>query len=220
MSAQEVRPINRLYRMLISPREAMRDIAARPELTGPIIVMFLYVIASFVFFLLLLEKFVITGPYAETVMRGVRRATAMSFLAIAYALPFRWAVKSLLVWKLCDQGSNWRPVKALAVTGYSYVAELVVGIASYVLVLALMPTIYIDTSNLAEARRLFEETYMPLVRTIKLCTLPLTFGGVIWKSYLGALGAYFGTEERCSLWMAFAVFFLLGLIIPLINLMP
>ena len=43
--------------------------------------------------------------------------------------------------------------------------------------------------------------------------LPLSFLGLIWKSWLGRWGTYFGTKEKCSLRKAFVVYFLLGLIV-------
>ena len=48
-------------------------------------------------------------------------------------------------------------------------------------------------------------------RALVYC-LPFDLFGLLWKSYLGGLGAHFGTKEKCSLGMGIAVFFVLSLI--------
>ena len=97
-------------------------------------------------------------------------------------------------------------------TGYAYIADFVLSLISGMIVLYLMPTIPIDTSNIDQAMEMIRNVYEPQIRSLVQFGLPITFVALLWKSFLGGIGTHFDTDEKCSRSMGIAVFFLLGLV--------
>jgi len=131
-----------------------------------------------------------------------------------------WLVKSLLVQYFCDSGSHWSFGQATAITGYAYIADLVVSILSVPIVWALTPTITIDMTNQQTLSQSIAAAQSQISNARWLFSLPLTVVGLVWKSYLGGLGANFATNDACSKRKGFAVFFILALIAVLISVVP
>ncbi len=126
-------------------------------------------------------------------------------------------IKSLIVKYFCDSGSSWDFKVAACITGYAYIADIVIGVLGLVVLWFLLPTFQLDTGDL-EAVRQALSGYQAQLNWLKLIySLPLSLLGLLWKSYLGGLGAKFGTKEKCSLGTGIAVFFVLGFIGILIS---
>jgi hypothetical protein len=134
-------------------------------------------------------------------------------------LPVKWLVKSALVWKLGDAGSGWAFKSAASVTGYAYMASLIVSLVTLPISVSILPTMNIDTNNIEATRQLLA-SYRSQLATLELTyTLPTMFLALLWKSYLGARGINFGTKQMCKISGAFLIFFLLGLISVAISLL-
>jgi len=202
----------RLCRVLFSPSEVMKDVALAPDYGGVVVIMVLQFIYTVIMIEGVLSKFYFTGQYAAQMSGFVSLGIGLAMVLLGVLLPVRWLIKSLIVWKACDAGSKWSFKKAACVTGYAYIAEFVLGLISGIMVLFLMPTIHIDTSNLDQAIQTLRSVYTPQILSIRQYALPITFVGILWKSFLGGVGTHFGTDEKCSKLMGFAVFFLLALI--------
>ncbi len=81
-----------------------------------------------------------------------------------------------------------------------------------VVVWFLLPSVTVDMTSL-EAIQQSMSSYMAELTWLRLLfTLPASFIGLAWKSYLGGLGMHFGTEESCSVRTGAALFFVLGLV--------
>jgi len=218
--ASEAKPVysrkyglaQRLYRLLFSPSEVMKDIALDPDYGGVIAIMVLEFVSGAILVSGVLSKFHFTGPYAATISGFVSLGIGLAMVLLVVLLPARWLIKTLIVWKACDKGSGWSFKAAASVTGYAYIADFVLGLISGIITLYLMPTIQIDTSNLDQAMAVLRNVYEPQILSIRQFTLPITFAALLWKSFLGGVGTHFGTGERCSKSMGFVVFFLLGLV--------
>ena len=101
---------------------------------------------------------------------------------------------------------------AASTTGYSYIADIIVDIFRIPIPLLLLPTLNIDTSNLVAATQTSNNYEAQIGGPSLVYVLALSLFGLLWKSYLGGLGAHLGTEKKCSLGKGIAVFFALGLI--------
>ena len=210
-------PLRRLYGLLRKPSETMEDIAASPDCIGPILIMAFYVATFSSYAYCVHRKFYITGPYAQILKNELAITLALSVILAALLFPIRWILKSLVVWKACDKGSSWDFRRALSITGYAYIADLVTSLATALMIATLAPTFHIDTSDLTEALRLLKEEYSAEIRVLERYGLAFRFGASVWKSYLGALGVYHGTEGRCPKPLGFAVFLALSLITVLMT---
>jgi len=212
----------RLLGLITRPGKVLADIGAVPDYAGPLTIIVLYVLLCCVDVWIILSKFHVTGPYADVVSAVFTLVLAGVVLAGALAMPVRWVIKSLIVWKVCDRGSGWSLKKALSVTGYAYLADLVLYAASLVITALLAPTFYFETTTVGETLRRFYSEYLPQLKAIFVCGLALKVGALVWKSYLGAVGTYYGTGGACSERRAFAIFMGLGsitIILGLINLL-
>lgn len=209
--------VQRLFKVLIAPREAMRDIAFAPDYEGPVVVIVAESVLALLTFALVFQKISLVGPYASAVMGFVSVVLAVAFIIGVILTVGRWLVKAWIVKYACDSESGWDFKTAASVTGYSYFPAVVLGFLSMVVLWFLMPSFVLDTSNL-EADLVAANAYSAELQWLMLVYgLPFSFVVLIWKSYLGGLGAHFGTREKCSLGLAFVVFFLLGLVGFLIS---
>lgn len=203
--------ISRLLRVLFKPSDAMRDIALEPDYSGVIIIFVLQIVLAAITYSIALSKVEVTGPHAGLVLSVVSAvigaAVAISFII----LPVKWLIKSAIVWKAADAGSGWEFKSAASVTGYAYIANLIVSLATLPILPFVFPTIRVDTTSPDVARAAIDN-YTAQLATMQLYSLITLFVALLWKSYLGGVGTHYGTKEMCKVSGAFIVFFLLGLI--------
>jgi hypothetical protein len=209
--------VNRFANLLISPSEAMEDISLAPDFAGVGIIIILEIVLSIMATVLVFQKLQFVGPSANAIISVVTGALVFAIaLGVAIFL-LRWLVKSLLVKAACDSGSSWSFSAAASVTGYAYLADTIVGTIGLIASWFLIPSVVIDTTNLSQALITMTQ-YQAQINWLKLIfTLPMSIIGVVWKSYLGGLGAHFGTKSRCSRGTGIAVFLVLGIIGLVIN---
>ena len=97
---------------------------------------------------------------------------------------------------------------AASITGYTYLVNILLSIISMIVSWHFIPLIVIDVKNLELTQQL---------NWLWLCLLPAFLLGIAWKSYLGGLGANFGTGGKCPQKLGFTVFFYIGLVGLLIS---
>jgi hypothetical protein len=202
----------RLSKLLNSPSKAMEDIGLAPDYAGVVVVIILEIFLSSMASILVLQKFQFVGSQASFIMGYL---TGVLVLAIVLGIGIflvRWLVKSLLVKAACDSGSSWSFGTAASVTGYAYLADVIVGIIALIPSWYLIPSVVIDTSNMTQALATMTQ-YEAQISFLRLIfSLPISIIGVLWKSYLGGLGAHFGTDKMCSRGKGIAAFLVLGFI--------
>lgn len=208
--------VQRLFGMFFMPSQAMRDVGLRPEFGGVFIVLTLEIALSIASISIVMSKFQVTGTYATTVMGTLNVMLGVAVIIGILLVFLRWLVKSAIVWKVCDGGSSWSFKSAASVTGYAYIVEIVAGLISVALIALFFPVLHLDVSDLEIARQTLQ-TYQSRVMTLTVYQLPITFLTLFWKSYLGGVGAHYGTEKMFSKAAGISVFFVLGLIGILVN---
>jgi len=209
--------VQRFYKLVIAPSEAMKDIALTPDYTG----YFVIVALEFVFLVLslamVMQKIQFVGTYGDQITSILSGMLAVAAIIALIVIIIKWLVKSLIVRYAGDSGSNWRFSTAASVSGYAYIADVVFAIIGIAISWLILPTFQVDTTDLNAAIQQMND-YRAQVNMLKLTfTLPFNLIGIIWKSYLGSLGTHFGTNEKCSILMGFAIFFVLSLIGLLIS---
>jgi len=207
--------IQRFWKLLVSPSEAMRDIVGAPDYAGGMFVVALYLVVLVFGVIVVSQKirFLELGSF----MGGFSALIIVLFVVVAFVTMLVrvgfWPLKSLLVKSLCDDGSGWSFKVAAAVTGYFYIADVLVSAVQVLLLWLLLPNYTISFAGslfgMVDSTKFL---YSDLRWFMWGIGLPLSFLGLIWKSWLGRWGTYFGTKEKCSLRKAFVVYFLLGLI--------
>jgi hypothetical protein len=207
----------RVFKVLFSPSEGMKDVALAPNYGEVFVVLaFEIFLASIIIALVFLKvRFVGSIPSG---FWGIMAGVIAFALVFAFGLlVIRWLIKSLIVKAACDTGSGWDFRTAAAITGYAYLAEIVMNLPGLLISWFFIPSMEINIMN-AEAARQAIVDFQAQVGLIRFWySLPISFLGLAWKSYLGGLGTYFGTRGKCSLGLGFAVFFCLGLISLLIS---
>jgi hypothetical protein len=207
----------RFSKLLISPSKAMEDIGLAPDFAGVGIIVILEIILSIAATVLVFQKLQFVGPYASAILNAVTGVLAFAIVLGVGIFLVRWLLKSLLVKVTCDSGSSWSFSAAASVTGYAYLADVIVGIIGLIASWFLIPSVVIDTTNSTQALIAMTQ-YEAQINWLKLVfTLPVNIIGVVWKSYLGGLGAHFGTKQKCSRGTGIAVFLVLGFIGLVIN---
>jgi len=209
--------IKRFYRLLTAPSGAMEDIALAPDYGGVAIIIVIEVVLSILSLTLYFQRIHFTGTHAEEANGYITLIWTLGCFLSLGVIVVRWLIKSLIVKYACDSGSAWNFGAAASITGYAYLADIIVGVISYCVSWYLMPSITINTTDLQAAIQTMNSYKAQLSWLMLVYSLPLSFIGLIWKSYFGGLGAHFGTGEDCSLGKGVAVFFILGLIGLLIS---
>ena len=204
--------IQRFYKLLTAPSEAMEDIALAPDYEGVLVVLGLDFVFMSAIVAVVLQKFHYSGPYAQTISGMVSGILAIAIFIALVLLAVKWVIKSLIIRYACDSGSGWDFKTAASITGYAYIADLIMGIPALCLVWFLVPTFQLDTTELEALRQALTDYQAQLSWLKLLYTLPVSLIGLLWKSYLGGLGAHHGTKKKCSRGMGVAVFFVLSLI--------
>ncbi len=203
---------------MYEPTETMKDIALAPDYIGVMVILIAQVFIGIVTVAFLLSKVVITGPSASFMQGIMSFVIVLTFVFTFILTPVKWLVKSALVWKLGDAGSSWAFKSAASVTGYAYMANLIISLVTFPITIYIFPTMQIDTSNLQVATQMMT-SYQSQIAAVKFSyTIPTLLVAVLWKSYLGALGANYGTRQMLKISGAFILFFLLGSITIVISL--
>jgi hypothetical protein len=207
----------RLSKLIINPSEAMKDIALAPEYGGIAVIIVIQSVLFAVGLSLIGQKFQFYGSNAAAVSSIFNSILAIAAVLGVFLQVIRWLVKSFLVKLACNSGIQWSFKVAASVTGYAYLADVVVGIVSLCISWFLIPTVSVDTTNLQTATQSLSG-YVSHLRSLRFVySLPVSLIAALWKSYLGGLGARSGTKEKCSLTIGFAVFFVLSLIGLLVS---
>jgi hypothetical protein len=209
----------RFRKLVSSPSDAMEDVAHWPDYAGPVVIIFFLAVLASVDISLVYQKIQWTGDPAviSAAQNMVTGIIAIAIVIGVLIVVVFWLVKSLLVKAFCDGGSGWSFGTAASVTGYAYIADLIIGIIAAIVVIPLLPSVTFNVSD-TSALSTTIANYQAQILWIRLgISLPLEFVGLIWKSYLGGLGTKYGTDERSSLGKGFAVFFVLALLGLLIT---
>jgi len=207
----------RFYKLLTAPSEAMRDIALAPDYEGVLVVIALDVVLLSVAAGIILQKIQFSGPHAEEISAMVSDLLIAATFIAGILLVAKWAVKSLIVKYACDSGSRWNFKTTASITGYAYIADIIMGIIGICIGWFLLPTLRLESTDLEAMRQAFKDYEAQLNWLSLVYTLPFSLFGLLWKSYLGGLGTHFGTKEKCSLGMGIAVFSVLSLIYLLFS---
>lgn len=207
----------RFYKLLTKPSEAMNDIAQAPEYGGFVIIAIAEFIILLVGIYVALQKIQFYGANSTLINSVLADVFALAVFISTVLIVARWAIKSLIVKYSGDSGSGWDFKTAASVTGYAYLADVVIGVIGIIVSWYLMPAFRIDTTDPSAAIRTMTSVRAQLNLYKLEITLPLIFIGLLWKSYLGSLGTHFGTNQKCSTRLGFTIFFTLGLIGVLIS---
>jgi hypothetical protein len=207
----------KFYKLLVSPSDAMKDIALAPDYGGITVIVVAEALLLFISVAIVLQKFHFYGPYADRISTMLSGILVLTTILAVGLFAVKWLIKSLIIKYACDGGSGWSFSAAASITGYAYLADVIFGILGICLSLFLIPSLSIDTEDFQAAVQVMDN-YRSQITWLKLFyTLPVSFLALLWKSYLGGLGTHFGTEEKCSLGTGIAVFFVLGLLGLLIS---
>lgn len=209
--------LQRYYKLVTAPSEAMKDIALAPDYTGYFGILALQFVLALIALALVLQKIQFAGTYAVRITSTLSGLLALAVIIASAILVIRWLVKSFIVRYAGDSGSSWSFSTAASVTAYAYTTDIIVGIIGIAVSWFLVPTFHVDTTDLTVAIQQMND-YRAQLSLLKLTfTLPFSLLGIIWKSYLGGLGTHFGTNENCSKLTGFIIFFVLSLIGLLIS---
>ncbi|MEM2118741.1 MAG: hypothetical protein QW840_01295 [Candidatus Bathyarchaeia archaeon] len=201
----------RLYKLFLKPSEAMRDIAGTPDYRGVLVIMIIQGVLWLLSALMLLLKLQFVGGYSGEMNTLVSfLAAAVLFFPMPVTLGIKWAAKSLVVKYACASKSDWDFETAASVTGYAYIADVIVTLAGVVAAWFLIPSRTIEVWDMDRAMGVIG-WWQFTTRSLKLSVLlPVTIFGLIWKGFLGGLGIHHGTNRKCSLLKGTLVFTLLG----------
>jgi hypothetical protein len=209
--------VQRLYKLLVSPREAMEDIALAPDFAGVGVIVALQAVFSVFSLFLVFQKIHFIGEYAGAIMGAISLVLTFGVAFNVGLFVVRWLVKALIVKYACDSGSFWSFRTAASVTGYVYIASVLISVVSIPVGWFLVPSFTVDTSSLQAAIQSIGGYQAQINWIILVYSLPVSFVGLAWKSYLGGLGAHFGTEKNCSIGAGVFWFFVIGLLGLLIS---
>jgi len=202
----------RFYKLLTAPSEAMEDIALAPDYGGVAVIIVIEAVLTVLSLVLGFQKIQFVGAYAQTILGFVSLILAIGSMISIGVIGLQWLIESVIIKYCCDSGSSWDFKVAASITGYAYIASIIMSILSGCISWFLMPSFTVDTSDLQMGMQAVNEYRAQLSWFMLVYSLPVSLVGLVWKSYLGGLGAHFGTKKRCSVGMGIAVFFILGLL--------
>ncbi len=211
--------LQRFYKLVFSPYEAMKDIGRAPDYGGPIILVTLKIILFVIVLSVALQKIQLVGDSSiVTQVYGFLSASiAIGAIIAVFLLLAFWLIKSFLVKITCDSGSGWTFATAASATGYAYIADIIFGITGLIALYMLIPSITISVTDVTAARQALAN-YQTQIFWIRLFFfIPFSLVGLLWKSCLGGIGTKFGTKEKASIALGFFVFFVLALLGWLIS---
>ncbi|MEM2119255.1 MAG: TFIIB-type zinc ribbon-containing protein [Candidatus Bathyarchaeia archaeon] len=205
--------LQRILKLIVKPSEAMQDIAAEPDFGGVFFILIVQVALLMDAVFVSVRKVSFTGAYAEEVGAILYPLiSVISLFTVSIAILLKWAIKSVLVKYGCDSGSGWTFRTAASVTGYAYIVDTLLAVLSLFVMTYFVPPITIDISSREAAAQAMSEWQSSIGWLKTFYSLPITLVALFWESYLGGLGAYFGTERECSLLKGMVIFVLLNLI--------
>lgn len=109
----------RLYKIIISPSEAMKDIALAPDYGGPLFVVILRMVVAVVAISILFQKFQLVGDsqIVSEVWGIISLILSIAVIISIFLYVAFWLLKSLLVKYLCNSWTDWSFGAAASVTG-------------------------------------------------------------------------------------------------------
>lgn len=186
--------IQRLTKLLTSPREAMADIGKAPDYEGVVALLIMWIVFAIAAGVVMANKIHFIGPYGNEATSMFYTGISIGLILVPFLTIARWLVKSLLIQFSCDR-SNWDFKTAASVTGYAYLPNVMFSFVWMFIISALVPSITLDTADLEAAliqlQQYDAQTSWLTVGVSLMITLPV----LLWKSYLGGLGAHAGTHE-------------------------
>jgi len=202
--------VERIFRLLVAPKDAMEDISLAPDYLGVVVIISVMTIVSAASILTALGKMQFVGTNAAEITSLLNSSIALTILLVPVVFVIRWLVKSLLVKYACNNGSNWTFAAAASVTGYAYLVGIIVGLIGVFVVAFFIPSVVIDTTDLEVAIAQLDSYQLQIASIQILYTIPISIIELVWKSYLGGLGAHLGTRKMCSFGQGIAIFLALG----------
>lgn len=204
--------LQRLFKVLFSPKEGMEDVALAPSYGEIFGILVIQMIVMLMVIALAFSKIQFMGLSFLPAFWSILMFAIVIAVVFAYGLLIAiWLIESVIVKFACSRGSSWDLKPAASITGYTFLVDIVLSIVGAAVLWPFIPWITIDITNLELAQQTIAALRSQL-NWLRLCQLPFSFLGIAWKSYLGGLGANFGTGGRCSRKLGFAVFFCLGLV--------
>jgi hypothetical protein len=212
--------IQRLTKLVTSPREAMTDIGRAPDYEGVIVLLSMWIVLGVAATIVMTSKIHFVGSYANQVIPMFYTGVAIGLVLLPFIQIARWLVKSFLIRYACDR-SNWEFKAAASVTGYAYLPNVMVSFAWMFIISALVPSVTVNTTDL-EVAMIQLQQYDVQIRWLTVgVSLLLSLLALLWKSYLGGLGAHAGThgftsESHGMIWFLFFGF--IGILIDFTGL--
>jgi len=209
--------LQRIFKVLFSPREGMEDVALAPSYGEVFRIIAIQVFVALIFLALIFSKIQFVGLNLPPAFWAILMFAVVIAVIFTYGLIVAvWLIISVIVKFACNKGSGWDLKSAASITGYTFLVDTIVGFASLATFWFFIPLIKIDVTNLELARQ-FIANLRAQLNWLWLCWLPVSILGIVWKSYLGGLGANFGTSGKCPIKLGFAVFSCIGLVGLLIS---
>jgi hypothetical protein len=208
--------LQRLFKVLFSPSEGMKDVALAPTYGEIFVVLAILIVLALIDIAIIFTKIQFVGMPAF-IWGILTLAMAIAVVFVFGVIIAFWLVKSLIVRVACDRGSGWSFKTAASITGYAYLANIVLGIVGIVVLWFLMPSVIVDVTNQEATMQAIANFQAQMGWTRFWYALPVSLLGLVWESYLGALGTRFGSGGKCSFRLGFIVFFCIGLVGLLIS---
>ncbi len=208
--------LERITKVIFSPKEAMEDIGLAPDYEGVIVVFVIWTIISAIGVALTIPKIQFVGPDSDLLNSVLATTLYGAIIFVPIVLVVRWLIKSYLIRHLTDSNA-WDFNAAASVTGYAYIPNVIFAFIGMILSWILVPSITISTVDvetaLAQMAQFAVDTFWVTTGLSAILTLVALF----WKSKLGSLGTHAGTHETYSESSAFTVFMIVGFIGWLID---
>jgi hypothetical protein len=177
----------RLIKVLFSPSEGMNDIALAPNYGEVFVILAIETFLASVTIALVFLKVQFVGSIPSIFWSAITVGIAIGLVLAFGLLAVRWLIKSLIVKAACDSESNWDFRTVASVTGYAYLATIIINMLGLVLALFFIPSLTIDVTNLEAAQQAIAD-FQAQTSWLKFWyTLPISLLGLVWKSYIGGL---------------------------------
>jgi hypothetical protein len=194
---QKYTMIQRLTKLVTSPREAMKDIGRAPDYEGVVVLLTMWIVFGIATGVVMANKIHFVGPYGNEATSMFYTGVSIGLILVPFLTIARWLVKSLLIQFSCDR-SNWEFKTAASVTGYAYLPNVVFSFAWIFVISSLVPSITLDTADLESALIQIQQYDAQTSWLTVGVSLMVALLALLWKSYLGGLGAHAGTHEAIS----------------------
>lgn len=204
--------LQRIFKVLFSPREDMEDVALAPSYGEVFMILAVMMFAALILIAFVFSKIQFVGLSLSPAFWGIMIFAMVIGVVFAYGLIVAvWLIVSVIVKFACNRGSDWDLKSAASITGYTFLVDIILGFISAAVFGFFIPPIPIDVANPELTQQTIANLTLQL-NWLRICWLPASFLGIVWKSHLGGLGANFGTRGKCSKKMGFAVFFCINLV--------